>query len=76
MLRNGSSNKQNLNTKIADVKLFFKVTYSNYLTSLYLKKEFDFVIPKMSLHRKDNLELKERILNMTPEERKKLDQET
>ena len=33
------------------------------------KKEFDFVIPKMRLNRNDNLELRERILNMTTEER-------
>ncbi len=36
------------------------------------KKEFDFVIPKMKLNRKDNLELKDKILNMTTEERKRL----
>jgi len=36
------------------------------------KKEFDFVIPKMKLHRNANLELREKILNMTPDERKKL----
>ena len=35
------------------------------------KKENDFVIPKMKLNRNDNLELRERILNMTTEERKK-----
>ena len=36
------------------------------------KKEFDFVIPKMKFNRNDNLELREKILNMTPDERKKL----
>jgi len=36
------------------------------------KKEFDFVIPKMNLNRNDNLELREKILSMTPYERKKL----
>ena len=30
------------------------------------KKEFDFVIPKMKLNRNDNLELRDKILNMTP----------
>ena len=43
---------------------------SNFI--LEKKKEFDFVIPKMKLNRNDNLELKEKILNMTPEERKQL----
>ena len=37
------------------------------------KNEFDFVIPKMKLNRKDNLELREKILSMTPDERKKLE---
>ena len=36
------------------------------------KKEFEFIIPKMKLNRNNNLELKERILNMTPEEREQL----
>ncbi len=36
------------------------------------KREFDFVIPKMKLIRNDNLELREKILNMTPNERKQL----
>ncbi|MDH5463949.1 MAG: CRISPR-associated endonuclease Cas1 [Nitrosopumilus sp.] len=36
------------------------------------KKEFDFVIPKMKLNRNDNLELREKILSMTSDERKKL----
>ena len=36
------------------------------------EKEFDFVIPKIKLNRNDELELREKILNMTPEERKKL----
>ena len=36
------------------------------------KKEFDFVIPKIKLNRNDNVELREKILNMTSEERKKL----
>jgi CRISPR-associated protein Cas1 len=36
------------------------------------KKEFDFVIPKMILSKNDNLELRNKILNLTPEERKEL----
>ena len=36
------------------------------------KKEFDFVIPKMKLNRNDDLELREKILSMTTEERKRL----
>jgi CRISPR-associated protein Cas1 len=36
------------------------------------KKEFDFVIPKIKIERNNNLELREKILNMTPDERKKL----
>ena len=36
------------------------------------KKEFDFIIPKMNLNRNNNLELREKILNMTNEERKQL----
>jgi CRISPR-associated protein Cas1 len=36
------------------------------------KKEFNFVIPKMKMNRKDNLELRENISNMTTEERKTL----
>jgi len=36
------------------------------------KKEFDFVIPKTKLSRKDNLEIREKILNMNADERKKL----
>ena len=36
------------------------------------KKEFDFAIPKMNLNRNDELELREKILNMTPDERKEL----
>ncbi|MCA9820602.1 MAG: CRISPR-associated endonuclease Cas1 [Nitrosarchaeum sp.] len=36
------------------------------------KSEFDVVIPKMRLGRNDNLELRGKILNMTPEERKEL----
>ena len=36
------------------------------------KKEFDFTIPKMKLNRNDDLELREKIMNMTPEERIKL----
>ena len=37
------------------------------------KKEFDFVIPKMKLNRNDDVELREKILNMTTEERKQLE---
>ena len=36
------------------------------------KKEFDFVIPKMKFNRNDNVELREKILRMTPQERKQL----
>jgi len=36
------------------------------------KKEFDFVIPKMKLNRNDNAQLKENILSMTNDERKRL----
>lgn len=36
------------------------------------KKEFDFVIPKIEFGRNDNIELREKILNMTVEERKDL----
>ena len=36
------------------------------------KKEFDFIIPKMNLNRNDNVELREKILNMTQDERKEL----
>ena len=36
------------------------------------KKELDFVIPKMKLNRNNELELREKILNMTSEERKQL----
>ena len=36
------------------------------------KNEFDFVIPKINLNRNDNLELREKILKMTSNERKKL----
>ena len=43
---------------------------SNFI--LDKKKEFEFVIPKMNLNRNDNIELREKILNITTEERKKL----
>jgi len=36
------------------------------------KREFDFVIPKMRLNRKDNLRLREKILTITNDERKML----
>ena len=36
------------------------------------RKENDFVIPKMKLNRNDNLKLREKILNMSSEESKKL----
>ena len=36
------------------------------------KKEFEFNIPKIKLNRNDNLELRDKILSMTPDERKKL----
>ena len=36
------------------------------------KKDFDFVIPKIKLNRNDNLELRNRILNMSIDERKRL----
>jgi hypothetical protein len=34
------------------------------------KKEFEFKIPKINLNRNDNVELREKILKMTHEERK------
>jgi ferritin len=37
------------------------------------KKEFDFIISKMKLNRNDNLELREKILNITTNERKELE---
>ena len=36
------------------------------------KKEIEFVIPKMKVNKNDNLELRKKILNMTPEEMKGL----
>ena len=36
------------------------------------KKEFDFIIPKIRLNRNDNLELRYKVLSMTPEERERL----
>ena len=36
------------------------------------KEEFEFVIPKIKLNRKNNPELREKILNLTTEERKRL----
>ena len=36
------------------------------------KKEFDFVIPKIKLNRNDDVELREKILNITTNERKQL----
>ena len=44
------------------------------LSNLIIEKktEFEFSIPKMRLNRNDNLELREKILSMTPDERKKL----
>jgi CRISPR-associated protein Cas1 len=36
------------------------------------KKEFEFVIPKMRLNRNDTIEMKDKILNMSTEERKRL----
>ena len=43
---------------------------SNFI--LEKKREFEFVIPKMKLNRNDDVKLREKILNMTTEERKKL----
>ena len=43
---------------------------SNFI--LEKKKEFDFIVPKIKLNRNDNLELRERILSMTQEERREL----
>ena len=43
---------------------------SNFI--LEKKKEFDFIIPKISLNRNDDLKLREKILNITSEERKQL----
>jgi len=36
------------------------------------KKDFDFIIPKIRLNRNDDVKLREKILNMTLEERKQL----
>jgi len=36
------------------------------------KEEFEFVIPKIKINRNDNLELREKILKMTPQEMKRL----
>jgi hypothetical protein len=41
---------------------------SNFIVSK--KKGFGFVIPKMKLSRKDNWKLREKILNMTSDQRK------
>jgi len=43
---------------------------SNFI--LEKNREFEFVIPKMKIERNDNLELREKILRMTTEERKQL----
>ena len=43
---------------------------SNFITDK--KKEIGFNIPRMKIQRKDNLELREKIENMTSEERKRL----
>ncbi|MDH3779350.1 MAG: hypothetical protein OES15_00695 [Nitrosopumilus sp.] len=37
-----------------------------------IKKEFDFVIPKINLNRNDDVELRSRILNMSSDERRPL----
>jgi len=37
----------------------------------FMKEGLDFVIPKMTLSRNDDVELREKILNMTAEERKR-----
>ena len=36
------------------------------------KEEFEFVIPKIKVNRNDNLELREKILNMIPDEMRRL----
>ena len=36
------------------------------------KGEFEYVIPKMKINRKDDLELRKKILNMTPDEMRRL----
>ncbi len=36
------------------------------------KKEFEFIIPKIKIERNDSLELREKLLNMTNQERKEL----
>jgi CRISPR-associated protein Cas1 len=43
---------------------------SNFI--LEKKNEFEFIVPKMRINRNDNLEFREKILSMTPDERKKL----
>ena len=36
------------------------------------RKEFDFILPKMKLNRNDDVELREKILKMTPDDRRRL----
>ena len=36
------------------------------------RKDLDFVIPKVSINKDDSLELREKILKMTPDERRRL----
>ena len=48
----------------------FQQNPSNFI--LEKKKDFDFVIPKIRLNWNDNLELREKILNMTSDEREQL----
>jgi CRISPR-associated protein Cas1 len=71
---------QNFNHKI-QYKNNKKYSYQNILHDqiqqlanfiLEKKKECEFDIPKMRIERKDNLELREKILNMTSNERKQL----
>ena len=50
---------------------YFDKTLANSFI-LYKKKEFEYFIPKMRLDRKDNVELRKKILSMTSEDRKKL----
>jgi len=71
---------QNFNHKI-QYKNNKRYSYQNILHDqiqqlanliLEKKKECEFNIPKMKIERKDNLELREKILNMTSNERKQL----
>lgn len=71
--------KSNFNSKVSYGKKHFayqNILYDNisqlaqYVSNK--KKTIEFVVPKLEINRDDNLLLREKILSMTPEERKKL----